>query len=84
MRTNDFENAVEALGCGISVSHIILGRDRQVTTCYGERGLTVYMWDATGRGFTSRRPSADDVVIDDIDLPLLRYERDAAFDLKFD
>lgn len=88
MRTADFEKAIDGLsvhGLEIMEMKINAKEGGKVNAVYGRLGeLTFIKWDETGRGFSFEQPSDMEGCICSNDLPYLDYERDSAFDLKFE
>lgn len=84
MRTKDFEKAIDALNCSIEIDEMKL-RGGQVRLVLGHQTHALLLWDENGRGFSIpySEPyfcTEENHAFHDID----DYNRDTAFDLKFE
>ncbi len=83
MKTEDFEKAIDALGCKIYIDEMVI-RKGSVDTVYAHMENEYLKWDAHGRGFSC---------VNDSPLPLDKpvetkllaedWERSECFDLNF-
>ena len=86
MKIQEYERAIESLGCRIEIDEMKLkgGRVRQVN---GHTETLIVIWDELGRGF-SMPAGQDTESFADLDSQQIvagrRLERDSSFDLKFE
>lgn len=86
MRTNDYENAVEAIGCELLRIRYHAKSGGQVSAAYGQVAgtLTYVMWDENGRAFAYAQQEGVEDCVSECNLGSLPYERDPKFDLRFE
>ena len=86
MKTKDFENAIDALKCNITIDEIKILKGN-VRCCFAHKGRTLLMWDEVGKAFSTNMyaEKEDDITPDThTNLPSECYGRDSVFDLKFE
>lgn len=87
MSVSEFENAVDALGCGIEIDEVKLGMRGLFRKGYGHKDNILIMWHADGRAFSVllKNVEAGEVTHDTHEgIEEYSYERDRVYDLKFE
>jgi hypothetical protein len=85
MKVSEFEQAVDALGCGIEIDEVKLGVRGNFRRGYGHKGNILIMWDEGGRAFSVllHTVEAGEVTHETHEgVTESCYERDRVYDLK--
>lgn len=82
MKTNDFENAIEALGCNIEIIEMKTSGG-QVKLCTGHIQQILIYWDVFGRAFALHDAADPMAIAEDIYDNMDLFSREAAYDLTF-
>lgn len=85
MKTKDFENAIVALNCTVCLDEIVKRTFGEVVSAYGHMKQLYLKWDDMGRGFScqSDDPLPENQSVE-VRMEVEHWERDFAFDLKFE
>lgn len=82
MKTNDFEKAIEALGCNIEIIEVKTSGG-QVKICTGHIQQLLIYWDVFGRAFALHDAADPMAIAEDIYDNMDLFSRETAYDLTF-
>ncbi len=88
MRKKDFEDAIDALMCGIAIDEMVIGsgKGNQVKEVYGHTEELYLKWDDSGRCFCAQGPihHTDGEPVDPRRDVYEWERRDRSYDLRFE